>query len=74
VVHDVRYYAPEDIRFGMRYADAVSAAQDGTRVADLTRIRALAPDVGDREATDLKARKAFIDSRRALAYDAVAPC
>jgi inward rectifier potassium channel len=48
-VHDVRYYAPEDIRFGMRYADAVSTAQDGTRVADLTRIGALEPDVGDRE-------------------------
>ena len=49
VVHDVRYYAPQDIRFGMRYADAVSMAQDGTRVADLTRIGALEPDVGDRE-------------------------
>ena len=23
MVHDIRYYAPEDIRFGMRYADAV---------------------------------------------------
>jgi inward rectifier potassium channel len=48
VVHDIRYYAPEDIRFGMRYADAVSTAQDGTRIADLTRIGALEPDVGDR--------------------------
>ena len=49
VVHDVRYYAPEDIRFGMRYADAVSTAQDGTPVEDLTRIGALEPDVGDRQ-------------------------
>jgi inward rectifier potassium channel len=49
VVHDVRYYAPEDIRFGMRYADAVSIAQDGTPVEDLTRIGALEPDVGDRQ-------------------------
>jgi inward rectifier potassium channel len=49
VVHDVRYYAPQDIRFGMRYADAMSMARDGTRVADLTRIGALEPDVGDRE-------------------------
>jgi inward rectifier potassium channel len=49
VVHDIRYYAPEDIRFGMRYADAVSTARDGTPVADLTRIGALEPDVGDRQ-------------------------
>ncbi len=49
VVHDVRYYAPEDIRFGMRYADAVSIAPDGTPVEDLTRIGALEPDVGDRQ-------------------------
>ena len=49
VVHDVRYYAPEDIRFGVRYADAVSTAQDGTPVEDLTRIGALEPDVGDRQ-------------------------
>jgi hypothetical protein len=49
VVHDIRYYAPGDIRFGMRYADAVSTAQDGTLVADLTRIGALEPDVGDRQ-------------------------
>ncbi len=49
VVHDIRYYAPEDIRFGMRYVDAVSTADDGTRVADLTRIGALEPDVGDRQ-------------------------
>ena len=49
VVHDIRYYEPGDIRFGMRYADAVSTAQDGTLVADLTRIGALEPDVGDRQ-------------------------
>jgi len=49
VVNDIRYYAPRDIRFGMRYADAVSTAQDGTPVADLTRIGALEPDVGDRQ-------------------------
>jgi hypothetical protein len=33
----------------MRYADAVSTAEDGTPVADLTRIGALEPDVGDRQ-------------------------
>ena len=49
VVHDVRYYAPQDIRFGMRYADTVSFGRDGTPVADLRRIGALEPDVGDRE-------------------------
>ena len=49
VVHDVRYYAPQDIRFEMRYADAVSTARDGTPVADLTRIGAVEPDVGDRQ-------------------------
>ena len=47
-VHDIRNYAPEDIRFGMRYADAVTVAEDGTPVADLTKIGALEPDVGDR--------------------------
>ena len=46
-VHDIRNYAPEEIRFGMRYADAVTMAEDGTPVADLTKIGALEPDVGD---------------------------
>jgi inward rectifier potassium channel len=49
VVHDVRYYAPEDIRFGMRYADVVSTGEDGAGVADLRRIGALEPDLGDRQ-------------------------
>jgi inward rectifier potassium channel len=49
VVHDVRYYAPQDIRFGMRYAEFVSFGRGGTPVADLRRIGALEPDVGDRE-------------------------
>jgi inward rectifier potassium channel len=48
VVHDIRSYAPEDIRFGMRYADVVTMAEDGTPVADLTRMGELEPDVGDR--------------------------
>ena len=47
-VHDIRNYGPQDIRFGMRYADAVTTAKDGTPVADLARIGALEPDVGDR--------------------------
>ena len=49
VVHDVRYYAPQDIRFGMRYADPVSMGRYGTPVADLSRIGALEPDVEDRQ-------------------------
>jgi inward rectifier potassium channel len=48
LVHDIRNYALEDVRFGMRYAEAVTIAEDGTPVADLTRIGALEPDVGDR--------------------------
>jgi inward rectifier potassium channel len=48
VVHDIRSYAPEDIRFGIRYADVVTAAEDGTPVVDLARMGELEPDVGDR--------------------------
>ena len=47
LVHDFRNYAAEDIRFGMRYVDAVSREDDGTPVADLTRIGELEPDVGE---------------------------
>jgi inward rectifier potassium channel len=47
-VHDIRNYGPEDIRFGMRYRDAVTTAEDGTPVLDLKRIGELEPDVGDR--------------------------
>jgi inward rectifier potassium channel len=47
VVYDIRNYALEDMRFGMRYADAVTMAEDGTPVADLAKIGALEPDVGD---------------------------
>jgi len=50
MVHDTRYYAPGDIRFGMRYRDAVTTAGGGTVVAaDLTKIGALEPDVGEHE-------------------------
>ena len=51
MVHDTHYYAPEDIRFGMRYTDAVTTAGDGTPVADLSKIGALEPDTGDRQET-----------------------
>ena len=49
VVHEVRYYAPQDICSGMRYVDIVSVGRDGTQLADLSRIGALEPDVGDRQ-------------------------
>jgi hypothetical protein len=49
MVHDIRTYAAEDIRFGMRYTDAVTTAEDGTPVLDLTKLGALEPDVGDRQ-------------------------
>ncbi len=45
-VQDVRDYDPADILFGMRYSDVVFAAEDGTPVADLTRISAVEPDLG----------------------------
>lgn len=45
-VQDVRDYDPADILFGMRYADAVFAAEDGSPVADLTRISAIESDSG----------------------------
>jgi len=47
-VHEFRNYAARDIRFGMRYQDAVTTAADGAPVLDLTKIGALEPDVGDR--------------------------
>jgi inward rectifier potassium channel len=45
-VQDLRNYAPEDLRFGMRYADALAAAADGALSLDLARIGALEPDTG----------------------------
>ena len=47
-VHDIRNYAAEDIRFGLRYTDALTTAEDGTPVLDLTKIGEMEPDVGDR--------------------------
>jgi hypothetical protein len=47
-VHDIHTYAAQDIRFGMRYVDAVTTADDGTLVADLTKIGAPEPDLGER--------------------------
>jgi inward rectifier potassium channel len=50
MVQEIRSYAPEDIRFGMRYADAISVAEDGTPALDLTRIGTVEPDTGGEHA------------------------
>jgi inward rectifier potassium channel len=49
LVHEIRTYAAEDTRFGMRYTDAATKEEDGTPVLDLTRIGALEPDNGDQQ-------------------------
>jgi inward rectifier potassium channel len=46
-VHEIRNYPPEDIRFGMRYVDAITTEEDGMAVADLTKIGEMEPDVGE---------------------------
>ena len=46
-VHEIRNYAPEDIRFGMRYVDVITTEDDGTPVADLTKIGEMEPDAGE---------------------------
>ena len=48
-VHDLHNYSGKEIRFGMRYSDAVTTAKDGTPVFDVTRIGAVEPHVGDRQ-------------------------
>ena len=35
------------IRFGMRYVDAITTEEDGTLVADLSKIGEMEPDVGE---------------------------
>jgi inward rectifier potassium channel len=45
-VYDMRAYHPPSVLFGTRYADAISTAEDGTPIADMTRINALEPDTG----------------------------
>jgi inward rectifier potassium channel len=43
-VHDLKDYRSHDVRFGMRYADAVTLDPDGRTMADLTRISVIEPD------------------------------
>ncbi len=37
-VHNVPGFAPQQIRFGMRYTDAVVASEAGSLVADISRL------------------------------------
>jgi inward rectifier potassium channel len=46
-VYDIHSYAAENIKFGMRYADAVAMTEDGAPVADLCRIGSLESDDGE---------------------------
>jgi inward rectifier potassium channel len=45
-VYETRSYQPGAVLFGMRYDDAVTTREDGTPVADMNRISAVAPDTG----------------------------
>jgi inward rectifier potassium channel len=44
IVHDLRSYAASDLRPGMRFLDAITVHEDGSLVADLTRIGEIEPD------------------------------
>ena len=46
-VHDIKDYRGHQIRFGMRYSDAVSVDAEGRTIADLTRLSLIEPDVPD---------------------------
>ncbi len=59
-VHDIRNYPAKDIRFGMRYTEAVTTESDGTPVMDLATIGALEPDVGDRQEQGWTEREANV--------------
>jgi len=51
LVHEIHIYAPEDIRFGVRYRDSIAIGDDGMPVLNLRMIGALEPDVGERRET-----------------------
>jgi inward rectifier potassium channel len=48
-VHDLRSYSPDMVKFGMRYADAVTTAPDGTPIADMNLISAIEPEAAATE-------------------------
>ncbi|HTZ69637.1 MAG TPA: ion channel [Acetobacteraceae bacterium] len=43
-VYELKSYPPVAVRFGMRYADAVTNAPNGTPIADMSRVSVLEPD------------------------------
>ena len=43
-VHDIKGYQAHHIRFGMRYADAVTVDANGRTIADLTMVSVIEPD------------------------------
>jgi inward rectifier potassium channel len=43
-VHDLKYYWSHNVRFGMKYADAVTVDPGGRTMADLTLISVIEPD------------------------------
>jgi inward rectifier potassium channel len=43
-VHDLKYYGADNVRFGMRYADAVTVDPNGRTMADLTLISVMEED------------------------------
>jgi inward rectifier potassium channel len=45
-VYDMKDYGPNDVVFGMRYADAVSIDEQGNTIADLRRLSLLEEDTG----------------------------
>jgi len=44
LVYELRNFQPQDVAFGMRYADAVVAEEDGSTVMDLDLISGIEPD------------------------------
>jgi len=51
LVQDMKYYPVARIRFGMRFADAVTVDGEGRATADLSRISLLEPDGGTHPST-----------------------
>jgi inward rectifier potassium channel len=57
IVHDLKDYKSHNVRFGMKYADAVTVDENGRTMADLTRISMIEPDgiLMDGEMPELRA-------------------
>jgi inward rectifier potassium channel len=46
IIHDLRNYGPEAVRFGWRYIDIISEDEEGRPTADIDRISEVEPDEG----------------------------